>query len=1064
MMSTPWDTPDIEDDQASRGRSAPTLVSMHFIRSALRRRWLVCVMSGVAGLLVAAAFLMTFPALHEAKATLVLTHQSGGDSSRAAATDVSLLKTRTLATQAVANLGQTMSPDDFLKTVTVESISDDLLTVSLTAPSDAEAVRRLEVLTSLYLNFRGEQLSLQSNLYVQGLQQRIAKLQGEVADQSQRIDQLSAGSPDNSKLSDAISVRAYVQSQIDTLQQQVEDVTLETSSIVSSSRVVDPAASEPLAAKRRIALALASGLIGGAALGCGAVLFFAITSDRLRRRGDIAAALEVPVPVSVGRVTPVSQRWLWLPYLRRLNGRRSNERQRLARAIEMELPTPRRSGSLAVVCLDNGAEVGFAVANAAMNLSTDGCSVAVLDLSKEGRLSSQAVSTMMGSEARPILLRPKVVPTLADRPEDFVVIGEDKENTPSLDGIDVLLTLADFDPSIGADYLSTWTDRVMIAVTSGRSSAEIVRTAADLVWTAGLELRLAALLHTERTDNSSGTTGFDRAVSGRLVDAHERPALASMFLDTEEAVVGGSTETQTAAAPTVDEELTSDEEHIAAEEVGVLEEELTEEESTTDEKQPTVLEELTHEALVAEEEAPVEAQVPEAPAAVLEEQASDEEQAAVLEKQPSDEEAPVADEEEAGATADEQTAGLEKPSPKERPAAILNEAFVQEGPATILIQRTDNDPATDDRPAAVPGEAFARDLTSLEGQITEPAADVQDKTSEELAPDAEKQITPAPIHAQEPITAQELSPPEERDAEQLIPDQEEQALTASTRNEELTSDEEQSPKEKDVPDELIIEDDQTIQMAVVNREAAEFHGKPVTHQDEDAVEAAPLADFALDGDPTVLMQPVDLEEAIELVRRAAAEAQLAKSVKEEEGGEKSVDVNNRADIRPRPENEFDWNWDWPGDRHSEEDADVSPRGVDDQEEPFREPDDIPFVYLADTPADGWVLYLDVYPAASGLSSAVTLNGNWQWDEATSENGSEIGLITHASTASGGSHEVAGAANGHEYNSHEAGDDRQENDDSGDSAREPHRTTTSRAESKRVRMWPSGKVSSPDRRS
>ena len=514
MISTPWDAPDLENDQASLGRSAPTLVSLHFVRSALRRHWLACMTTAVAGMLLAAAFLVAFPVLHEAKATLVLTHESSADTSQTTTTDVSLLKTRTLAARAIGALGLAMSPDDFLKTISVEPVSDELLTISLTAPSDAEAVRRLRTLTSIYLDFRGQQLSMQSNFYVQGLQQRITKLQGEVTALSRQIDQLSAASsPDDSKLSDIVSQRAYFQGQIDTLQQQIEDVTLQTSSIVLSSRVVDPAAVEPQAAKRRIALALASGLIGGAALGCGAVLFFAITSDRLRRRADIAAALDVPVPVSVGKITPVPQRWLWLPYLRKLNDRRTNERLRLARAIEMELPTPRRSGPIAVACIDNADDVCFVAADAAADLMAGGSSVAVIDLTKDGSVVAPSVA----SSSRGLnVLRPRGIPELASSASDLRVVGQEDQGVPALELSDVNLVLADLDPSVGADHLTAWTRRVIVVVTAGRSSAERVRTAADLIRAAGLEPRFAVLLHVERTDESSGTEGFDRPLSSHL--------------------------------------------------------------------------------------------------------------------------------------------------------------------------------------------------------------------------------------------------------------------------------------------------------------------------------------------------------------------------------------------------------------------------------------------------------------------------------------------------------------------------------------------------------------------
>ena len=66
---------------------------------------------------------------------------------------------------------------------------------------------------------------------------------------------------------------------------------------------------------------------------------------------------------------------------------------------------------------------------------------------------------------------------------------------------------------MGVDYLVPWTDRVMIAVTAGRSSAEMVRTSggsrsAPPDWSYLADRRTT--LRTERTDKlSSGTAGFE---------------------------------------------------------------------------------------------------------------------------------------------------------------------------------------------------------------------------------------------------------------------------------------------------------------------------------------------------------------------------------------------------------------------------------------------------------------------------------------------------------------------------------------------------------------------------
>jgi hypothetical protein len=109
---------------------------------------------------------------------------------------------------------------------------------------------------------------------------------------------------------------------------------------------------------------------------------------------------------------------------------------------------------------------------------------------------------------RPTVLRPRGIPALADHPADLRAVGhEDEEEAPSPDLFDVSLVLADLDPSVGADHLTAWTKRVIVVATSGLSSVERVRTAGDLVRSAGLDLRFAALMHADATDVSSGLAG-----------------------------------------------------------------------------------------------------------------------------------------------------------------------------------------------------------------------------------------------------------------------------------------------------------------------------------------------------------------------------------------------------------------------------------------------------------------------------------------------------------------------------------------------------------------------------
>lgn len=529
MSLTRWSpAPDLDDEEASPEGTSAALVTLHFVRRALRRRLLSCVLSAALGLLVAAMYLLAFP-VHQAKASLVLTHDEAVESSKAMDTDVSLLKTRTVASLTTARLGLTIDPDDFLKSVTVEPVGTELVMLTVGAETDAEAVRRLDALTSIYLKFRAEQLSVQTKILVDATQERINKLQADVEDLSRRIEQLSgAGSSSASKLSDMISQRAYIQSRIEGLQQSVEDATLRNSAVVESSRVLDPPTAVPGRGKRTIVLGLASGFIGGAALGCGTVLFFAITSDRLRRRADLVGALGVPVPISAGRIAPLRKGLSWLPPLQMLDRRRASERERVADAIERELMQPQGRGRLVVAGIDNTGEVGFAVAEVAARRVARGRAISVVDLTGHVSRGLRNASLNPGSSAATVL-RARGVPALAHGVADLLPVGnwENDETTTPQRLSDITLVLADLDPAVGADHLTAWSDRVVVAVSAGRSSAEKIRTAAEMLSSAGLELRFAVLLHTERTDHSSGVANFEQREPAQRQADHEDPESAT---------------------------------------------------------------------------------------------------------------------------------------------------------------------------------------------------------------------------------------------------------------------------------------------------------------------------------------------------------------------------------------------------------------------------------------------------------------------------------------------------------------------------------------------------------
>ena len=505
MNAAMWEYDDEPEPVATSSRAMPVLVSLQFILAALRRRRSTLVLAALAGLLLGVLFAALVPAERTADATVALAHDPTVNAD-AMATDVSIATTRAVANATIQRLGLDETPTELLQTVTATATTSDILTLTLKAGTDAEAVRRLSAYTREFLTFRAQQLSSQSELVQAGTNRRIDALDEQAKDLTARIDKLSdKGQNGSNTMNDLISRRAQLDGQVGTLQQAVQDSAVRTSSIVAASRIIDPAAAEPAGGLRRLVLIVLSAIIGCTALGAGLIILPALLSDRLHRRVEVATALEVPVGTSVGQVESIHPLLAWLPGLRGTNARRAADLQRLARAIQSAVPKPEQGQWLAVGCVDNAEDVALGVVVAADELQRTGHVVRLVDLTDQG-LVKIAVEAVLGSgsEIRLPIYRPRMAPSLARDASDIVTYGPDTREIPALGAADVFLTVADLDPAVGAFHLSSWTNRVVVAVTAGLSSAERVRTAAELVRSAGLELHSALVIGTEPSDVSFG--------------------------------------------------------------------------------------------------------------------------------------------------------------------------------------------------------------------------------------------------------------------------------------------------------------------------------------------------------------------------------------------------------------------------------------------------------------------------------------------------------------------------------------------------------------------------------
>ena len=303
MIDVAWRIEDADWDADVTGAPRPVLSTWHFLRNSLRRKWLTWVGLAVVGGLLGVASIFLMPPPSTSSVTLFLAHQPGTEEGAAMNTDVSLLNTRAVANAVIADEGLQLSPEAFQSTITAEPVTNQILKLTVKAPDDAEAVARAGSLTDQYLAFRTEQMRSLTNALVEGSKRQIDDLQAQVDALTREYNHFSGtGVAGQTKATDILAQRTEVGGQITNLQRSVEDAKLQTAAAVAATHVIDAPKANPHSSLRAAVLNVGSGVIAGAALGMGIVLLRALTSDRLRRRQEVALALGAPVRLSVGHV------------------------------------------------------------------------------------------------------------------------------------------------------------------------------------------------------------------------------------------------------------------------------------------------------------------------------------------------------------------------------------------------------------------------------------------------------------------------------------------------------------------------------------------------------------------------------------------------------------------------------------------------------------------------------------------------------------------------------------------------------------------------------------------
>lgn len=473
------------------------------------------------GLAIGLALPVVLPLKYSATTILYLSHNPAADPADAMANDVVLVQTEGVAAQAVSRLHLHETATQFLAKYNGTSLSNELLQITATAPSSSEAVRNANAVAAAFLEVRTRQFEHQSAAVQSSLYALTVPLQKQVAILKNEIGTAKASGGNSSALTTLLGSDV---SQLATISQTLQQNAAALASVVAGSTVLQPAETSTRSHLKTLVKDGVVGLLAGLILGLGVVAVSAVTSDRLRRRDEIAAALGAPVEMSVRQFN--NPRCLRLYRLRRKLRRPDGAVRFSTRYLREKLPRGHGRAILGVVAIDSVEPAAVFVAYLAARLAKEGTRVGITDLSRGARLARLIGARDRGASTGKItgavwpisVLVPDEFPSgpeelgrSGDLPLDSL-FGDGPDKMPA--SVEVVLVLATLDPALGAAQLATWADEVVVVVTTGRSSALKLHTNAEMIRAAGCRLDSALLVGTDSDDDSLGRFDQDEAVVG----------------------------------------------------------------------------------------------------------------------------------------------------------------------------------------------------------------------------------------------------------------------------------------------------------------------------------------------------------------------------------------------------------------------------------------------------------------------------------------------------------------------------------------------------------------------
>lgn len=512
------------------------LVNLGFLGSAIRRGKKIWLTMAILGLLIGCGLFASVHLSYSASVSILMSEDPQGEIG-GVSTEPLLAKNLKVATAAVKALGLPLTPEAFLGmysvTVINQSISTDtndtidevnspVLVIAATAKTAAQAESDANVIAEEFLKFRTQTLQGQVTASDAAAEQQVAEDRTAVASLQARISTVSAEPASTAQQEQLNSLQSEKQTASSTL--SAAETTagsdkaarqLTVSGMISGTQILSSSVAALSSSRAMTAIEyIGSPFVGFLMVGLVIVAVGAVTSDRLRRRDDIAVALGAPVRLSVSAYGG-GNRILPRPSAAR---REAIDVRRIVGYLASVLKAQtHRPITLVIIAVDNGPAVIGLVKALAAALAREGKRVAVADL------SDHMLARDLG-EGEPGVHKTRVhgvgmllvVPEMG-RELETGPLGRTESSSAAQGAVDVAYASADvflvvtsLDPARGGSYIATWAREAVVVVTAGASPSVKIQSAGEMLRASGVNVISAIVLGVDKEDDSLGTLERDR--------------------------------------------------------------------------------------------------------------------------------------------------------------------------------------------------------------------------------------------------------------------------------------------------------------------------------------------------------------------------------------------------------------------------------------------------------------------------------------------------------------------------------------------------------------------------